>query len=564
MPKRNCKYDADQFCYVCGEFGKKKSTRYCLTDFPKTCEAFQHFFGYAPRNLDKSWVPSSICATCKKTLDAWVSNKKRALPFTSPRTWLKPSNHYSDCYFCMVNVRPGPRGAPTPPLDIPSSRAPKRRNQEESVPSPPKPQVPVQEVRDVVSDVESGAESDSDFTYQDDAERYFPKQADLNDLFKEANVTIEAAELITSRLKQWRLVNDDVRVTAQRNRHRNFAKFFETKNGICFCSDVNSLFKAMNITHVSSEWRLFVDASSKSLKAVLLHNGNVLPTIPVAYTTKHKESYESMRLLFELLKYEEHKWEVIGDFKVVGLVLGIQQGFVKYPCSDCLWDSRADDQHYKKKTWPKRKLFSTGKNNIVWVPIIDPGRILMPPLHIKLGLKKQFVRGLGLNSMGLKYLIQFFKGEVSEAKVIAGVFTGPQIRKVMADEKFPKLLTAKQRKAWNSFKAVAEGFLGNHRATNYQQLVRDMVNNFQAMGCRMSLKLHMLDSHLDLFKDNMGAYSEEQGERFHQDLLKFEERFVGKCDENMMGDYIWSLTRESKRDVKRKARGRPHLPVARS
>ena len=36
------------------------------------------------------------------------------------------------------------------------------------------------------------------------------------------------------------------------------------------------------------------------------------------------------------------------------------------------------------------------------------------------------------------------------------------------------------------------------------------------MGCRMSLKVHILDAHLDKFKENMGAYSEEQGERFHQ------------------------------------------------
>ena len=36
------------------------------------------------------------------------------------------------------------------------------------------------------------------------------------------------------------------------------------------------------------------------------------------------------------------------------------------------------------------------------------------------------------------------------------------------------------------------------------------------MGCRMSLKVHILDAHLDKFKDNMAAYSEEQGERFHQ------------------------------------------------
>ena len=34
----------------------------------------------------------------------------------------------------------------------------------------------------------------------------------------------------------------------------------------------------------------------------------------------------------------------------------------------------------------------------------------------------------------------------------------------------------------------------------------------------MSMKVHMLDVNLDEFKENLGAYSEEQGERFHEDI----------------------------------------------
>ena len=41
----------------------------------------------------------------------------------------------------------------------------------------------------------------------------------------------------------------------------------------------------------------------------------------------------------------------------------------------------------------------------------------------------------------------------------------------------------------------------------------------------MSLKVHVVHAHLDEFKDNMGDYSEEQGERFHQDVRSFEERY---------------------------------------
>ncbi|KAJ7985778.1 hypothetical protein DPEC_G00344000 [Dallia pectoralis] len=40
------------------------------------------------------------------------------------------------------------------------------------------------------------------------------------------------------------------------------------------------------------------------------------------------------------------------------------------------------------------------------------------------------------------------------------------------------------------------------------------------------------------FKKQMGTFSEEQGERFHQDILECERRNPGQYNENMMGDYI--------------------------
>lgn len=134
----------------------------------------------------------------------------------------------------------------------------------------------------------------------------------------------------------------------------------------------------------------------------------------------------------------------------------------------------------------------------------------MPPLHIKLGLMKQFVKKLDKTSEAFGYLKKFFP-ELSESKVKAGVFVGPQIRQIFANENFPSLLNHTQKASWNSFKAVVSGFLGNKKAENYAQLVEDMLKNFNAMGCRMSLKVHMLHAHLDKFKNNMGAYSEEQG-----------------------------------------------------
>src|SRR5687768_10602276 len=117
----------------------------------------------------------------------------------------------------------------------------------------------------------------------------------------------------------------------------------------------------------------------------------------------------------------------------------------------------------------------------------------MPPLHIKLGLMKQFVTVLNKESAAFKYLHDFFP-KLSEAKVKAGVFVGPQINKIMESEEFPKKLTRKEKTAWDSFVAVVSGFLGNHRAENYVELVETLMKNYGTMGCRMSLTVRILDA----------------------------------------------------------------------
>ena len=57
------------------------------------------------------------------------------------------------------------------------------------------------------------------------------------------------------------------------------------------------------------------------------------------------------------------------------------------------------------------------------------------------------------------------------------------------------------------------------------------------MGCRMSLKIHFLHSHLYFFPPNLGAVSDEHGERFHQDIMKMESNYQGKWNPGMMGDF---------------------------
>jgi len=103
-----------------------------------------------------------------------------------------------------------------------------------------------------------------------------------------------------------------------------------------------------------------------------------------------------------------------------------------------------------------------------------------------------------------------------------GIFIGPQKRDHNKEEYFDKLLQGDEKAAWDSFKFVIKGFLGNRRAQNYEELVNNCLQNCQKLGCNMSLKMHFLHSHLNFFPENCDAVSDEHGERFHQDISSME------------------------------------------
>jgi len=105
-------------------------------------------------------------------------------------------------------------------------------------------------------------------------------------------------------MKQWKYLDEVVKITVYPYRKKKDLEEFFTMEGILVvCKDVGGLFKALNMSHCSDEWRLFIDSLKVSLKAVLLHNGNVLPSIPVAHEYGIKESDDSMKQLLQYMKY---------------------------------------------------------------------------------------------------------------------------------------------------------------------------------------------------------------------------------------------------------------------
>ena len=125
-------------------------------------------------------------------------------------------------------------------------------------------------------------DTDAEYTPSTSSESHFSAKKELDDLMRDLGLTKSGAELLTSRLNEWNLLGDDCKSTAYRNRHLEFSVCFDVIEDLCYCKDVKGLFSALGIDHDSTKWRLFIDISTKSLKAVLLHNGNIYSSIPLA------------------------------------------------------------------------------------------------------------------------------------------------------------------------------------------------------------------------------------------------------------------------------------------
>ena len=104
------------------------------------------------------------------------------------------------------------------------------------------------------------------------------------------------------------------------------------------------------------------------------------------------------------------------------------------------------------------------------------------------------------------------------------------MRKLMQDENFIHSMNPFEVDARRGFVGVAQNFLGNRKAANFVQVVQSMLDAYQRLGANMNAKLHFLHNHLERFPANCGDVSDEQGERFHQDIKEMETRYQGRWD----------------------------------
>ena len=556
--RRKCINDPDSFCFICGSYTLQKQRR-PVNDFAK--KLYYSYFNLKLGDQDKEWAPNFVCETYLANLRGWSKGKRKSLSFGIPMIWREPKDHVTDYYFCLTKTEGFNAKNKSKIIypNLPSAIRPVAYCDEIPIPIY-KESNPDEEITDK-SDKEmlDNEHQDKDYAEELISEKF--SQNGLNDLVRDLALSKESSELLASRLAEKNLLHRDVRITVYRNRHNKLLQYFSKHDEFAFCNNIESLLNEMGVENYSpDDWRLFIDSSKHSLICVLLDNGNEFGSIPIAHSTKAKETYESVKSVLHLISYDHHKWIICVDLKMVCFLLGQQSGFTKYPCFLCLWDSRARSQHWEKREWPITEQMDVGEKNIINEPLVDRNKIIFSPLHIKLGLMKQFVKALNKEGNCFEYICRTFPG-LSNEKLKAGIFDGPQIRKLLKDTNFVNSMNSVEAATWNAFTEVVNKFLGNVKHTNYVQIVHSFIQSFHALGCNMSIKVHFLFSHLEKFPENLSDVSDEQGERFHQDIKTMEEQYQGRWDEVMMADFCWSLKRDcSDTRHRRKSDKRKFIP----
>ncbi|GBN81483.1 hypothetical protein AVEN_64785-1 [Araneus ventricosus] len=128
------------------------------------------------------------------------------------------------------------------------------------------------------------------------------------------------------------------------------------------------------------------------------------------------------------------------------MLLGQQAGYTKYRYLLCEWDSRDKKNHSIKKEWPHGKALKPGNKNVIKGSLVDPRKVLLPPLHIKLGLMKQFIKALSKEGECFKYLGNKFPG-LSEANTKEGVSVDPDNQKLRKDKVFERKMEMCEKEA---------------------------------------------------------------------------------------------------------------------
>jgi hypothetical protein len=78
-------------------------------------------------------------------------------------------------------------------------------------------------------------------------------QEEMNDLVRDLELSKSKAELLGSRLKQWNILEKNIRISLFRSRHQHLVPFFRKEDDLVLIYYVDGLMDALRIKHYPQE-----------------------------------------------------------------------------------------------------------------------------------------------------------------------------------------------------------------------------------------------------------------------------------------------------------------------
>lgn len=301
--------------------------------------------------------------------------------------------------------------------------------------------------------------------------------------------------------------------------------------------------------------------------------------IMLCITPQIKETYENLKLLFDLININEVSFKFVSDLKVLLIINGQQTATSSYPCPFCfisLGDLRNRENFEKDNDKNRLKTYGdlmddyesfckTNKNmklakdchSTINAPIFQEDRsaavlhkCIIPELHIMQGFVNHFFWDGLVPLLGrekaliwpekLKLVSKRYQGEIFEGNACrillknADALYDPEIYENICPMKLIPFVSAfkSMDKVVHSFFAVKASNL-----SNITGLIRDLQKDFIATEVSKTLKMHILLDHLEegissLGGKGLGLYSEQAGESVHREFLKYWGKYkVNKIDD---------------------------------
>jgi hypothetical protein len=178
------------------------------------------------------------------------------MPFALPTIWREPTDHLTDFYFCRVP--PFRHGITKKKRTV---NYPNYSSAIRPVPHTEYLPVPVTPQEYILDSDEEPAEN-REKTFQPSTSRDADLTADLqfnefhritqeelNDPIRDLDLPKSKAELLGSRLQQWNLLKENVRISVYRKMHEDLVQFFKMERGLVGCTDIDGLMQTLIINH---------------------------------------------------------------------------------------------------------------------------------------------------------------------------------------------------------------------------------------------------------------------------------------------------------------------------